>query len=157
LCFFMLLNFSCFGSFFYFSAMLIRMELARIVITEMNSQQALILREVNGNRELPIVIGIVEATTIDRRVKRIESPRPLTHDLLCNTIEVLDGKIQDIFIHRFEDQTYFAALRVIHGNELIEIDSRPSDAIAVAVSFDPFLPILIQEEVLNQAIAASME
>ncbi|MDR3197578.1 MAG: bifunctional nuclease family protein [Planctomycetaceae bacterium] len=137
--------------------MLIRMELTRIVITEMNSQQALILRETNGNRELPIVIGIVEATTIDRRVRRIAAPRPLTHDLLCNTIEMLGGKIQDIFIHRFEEQTYFAALRVVHGNELIEIDSRPSDAIAVAVSFDPFLPILIHEEVLNQAIAASME
>jgi bifunctional DNase/RNase len=132
--------------------MLIRLELTRIVITEMNSQQALVLREVNGDREFPIVIGIVEATIIDRRVKRVASPRPLTHDLLCNAIELLGGKIQDIFIHRFEDQTYFAALRVIHGNELIEIDSRPSDAIAIAVSFDPFLPILIQEDVLEQAI-----
>jgi bifunctional DNase/RNase len=137
--------------------MLIRLELTRIVITEMNSQQALILREVNGNREFPIVIGIVEATIIDRRVKQVTSPRPLTHDLLCNAIELLGGTIQDIFIHRFEDQTYFAALRVIHGNELIEVDCRPSDAIAIAVSFDPFLPILIQEEVLDQAIAASME
>jgi bifunctional DNase/RNase len=148
----------CFGLLFlFFFAMLIRLELTRIVITEMNNQQALILREVNGDREFPIVIGIVEATVIDRRVKRVVSPRPLTHDLLCNSIELLGGKIQDIFIHRFEDQTYFAALRVIHGNELIEIDSRPSDAIAVAVSFDPFLPILIQEEVLNQAIAASIK
>jgi bifunctional DNase/RNase len=135
--------------------MLICLELTRIVITEMNNQQALILREVNGNREFPIVIGIVEATAIDRRVKRVTSPRPLTHDLLCNSIEILGGKIQDIFIHRFEDQTYFAALRVIHGNELIEIDCRPSDAIAIAVSFDPFLPILIQEEVLDQVIRSN--
>ncbi|MDR2439491.1 MAG: bifunctional nuclease family protein [Planctomycetaceae bacterium] len=123
----------------------------------MNSQQVLVLREVNGTRELPIVIGIIEATIIDRRVKRIASPRPLTHDLLCNTIEILGGKIQDIFIHRFEEQTYFAALRVICGNELIEIDSRPSDAIAVAVSFDPFLPILVHEEVLNQVINIATE
>ncbi|MDR0335821.1 MAG: bifunctional nuclease family protein [Planctomycetaceae bacterium] len=137
--------------------MLIRLELIRIVITEIHNQQAVILREVNGDRELPIVIGIVEATSIDRRVRRIESPRPLTHDLLCNTIEILGGKIQDILIHRFEDQTYFAALRVIHGNNLIEIDCRPSDAIAVSVSFDPFLPILIQEDVLNQAITVLIE
>ncbi|MDR1964964.1 MAG: bifunctional nuclease family protein [Planctomycetaceae bacterium] len=135
----------------------IRLELARIVITEITNQHALILREVNGNRELPIVIGIFEETIIERRVKRFEPPRPLTHDLLCNAIEILGGKIQDIFIHRFEEETFFAVLRVVHGNELIEIDCRPSDAIAVAVSFDPFLPILIQEDVLDQAIALSIE
>jgi bifunctional DNase/RNase len=123
----------------------------------MNNQQAVVLREVNGTREFPLVVGIFEASIIDRRVKKVDSPRPLTHDLLCNSIEILGGEIQNVYIHRLEEQTFFATLRVVHGNELIEIDCRPSDAIAVAVSFDPYLPILIQEDVLEQAIASASE
>lgn len=130
----------------------IQLELARIVITEMNNQQVLMLREKDGHREFPIVIGIFEATTIDRRVKKVSSPRPLTHDLLCSAIEMLGGTIQDIYIHRLESQTYYASLRVVRDNQLIEIDCRPSDAIALAVTFDPWLPIMIEEEVLEQAI-----
>ena len=130
----------------------IQLELARIVITEMNNQQVLVLREANGKREFPIIIGIFEATTIDRRVRGVLSPRPLTHDLICNAIELLGGKIRDIYIHRLEEQTYFASLRVVRDDELIEVDCRPSDAIAIAVSFAPRLPILIEESVFEQAL-----
>lgn len=130
----------------------LELELARIIITELNNQQVLILREKGGVREIPIIIGLFEATTIDRRVKKVSTPRPLTHDLLCNVIEMLDGRIQDVYIHRLEEQMYFSSLRVIRGDELIEIDSRPSDAIAVAVSFDPWLPISIEEDVFEQAL-----
>lgn len=133
--------------------MIVQLELARIIITEMNKQQVLVLRERDGVREFPIVIGFYEATMIDRRVRDLEAPRPLTHDLLCNAIETLGGKIQDVYIHRLEQQTYFASLRVTRDDELLEIDSRPSDAIVVAVSFRPWLPILIEEEVLQQALA----
>ena len=138
--------------FLQISKMPIRLEIARIIITEMNSQQVIMLREVDGEREFPIVIGIFEATTIDRKVKQVQPPRPLTHDLLCNAIELLGGTIRDVYIHRLEENTYFSSLRVLHGEELIEIDSRPSDAIAVAVSFDPWLPIFIEENVLDKAI-----
>jgi len=131
---------------------MLELEIAKIIITEMNNQQVLILKEKNGSRELPIVIGIFEATAIDRRVKNVTAPRPLTHDLVCNAIEILGGTIRDIYIHRLEEQTYFASLRIVKGEELLELDSRPSDAIAIAVSFDPWLPIWIEEEVLEQAI-----
>ena len=131
---------------------MLSLELSRIIISEINNQQVIMLREVGGNREFPIVIGIFEATSIDRRVKQVASPRPLTHDLFCNAVELLGGRVQDIYIHRMEEQTYFASIRVVRNGELLEIDSRPSDAIAIAVSFQPPLPILIDELVFERSL-----
>jgi len=126
----------------------VQMELTRIIISENNDQQIIFLKEVDGERTFPIVIGIFEATSIDRRVKNLPAPRPLTHDLLANAIELLGGELQDIFISELRDHTYFAKLRIRHEGELIEVDSRPSDAIAVAVTAD--VPIYVAEEVLNE-------
>jgi bifunctional DNase/RNase len=130
----------------------IQMELSRIIISEINDKQVIYLREVDGSRTFPIVIGIFEATSIDRRVKRYETPRPLTHDLLVNVIEQMGGELQDVIISELKDQIYLARLRVRHEGELIEIDARPSDAIAVAVTCDPVLPIYVNEEVLGDAL-----
>lgn len=129
-----------------------QMELSRIIINEINDQQVIYLREVDGDRMFPILIGIFEATSIDRRVKEIESPRPLTHDLLVNLVESMDGEFQDVIISELREHTYYALLRVRHEGELLEIDARPSDAIAVAVSCDPPLPIYVNEEVLNDVL-----
>lgn len=138
--------------------MQIRLEIARIIMSEMNPEQVIMLREADGVREFPIVIGICEARAIDFKVrKKMPVRRPLTHDLLCNTVEMLGGTIQDVYIHRLEKDTYFASLRVRRGDEQLEIDSRPSDAIAVAVSFEPWLPILIEEDVLDKAIQSLSE
>jgi bifunctional DNase/RNase len=125
------------------------MELARIVISEVTSEQVIWLREIDGPRSFPILIGIFEATSIDRRVKGFEAPRPLTHDLLVNAVELLGGEFQDVVINELKDHTYFAQLRVRQEGELVEIDARPSDAIAVAVSCDPPLPIYVSEDVLH--------
>jgi uncharacterized protein len=126
----------------------VQMELTRIIISENNEQQIIFLKEVDGDRTFPIVIGIFEATSIDRRVKGLPAPRPLTHDLLASTIDLLGGELQDIFISELRDHTYFAKLRIRHEGELIEVDSRPSDAIAVAVTVD--VPIYVSEDVLNE-------
>src|SRR2546429_6375669 len=126
------------------------MELKRIIINEVHDQQVIMLREVEGERSFPIVIGIFEATSIDRRVKGLPAPRPLTHDLLANTIELLGGELQDIFISELRDHTYYAKLRIRSSGEIIEVDSRPSDAIAVAVTVD--VPIFVAEEVLDEVI-----
>jgi bifunctional DNase/RNase len=125
------------------------MELKRIVINEIHEQQVIMLREVDGERSFPIVIGIFEATSIDRRVKGVQSPRPLTHDLITNVVDQLGGDLQDIFISDLRDHTYFARLRIRKEGELIEIDCRPSDAIAVAVTAR--VPIYVSEEVLTEA------
>src|ERR1700745_2234193 len=110
------------------------MELKRIIISEVHDQQVIMLKEVEGDRSFPIVIGIFEAHSIDRRVKKMPSPRPLTHDLVTSVIDNMGGELQDILISEFRDHTYFAKLRIRHEGELVEIDSRPSDAIAVAVT-----------------------
>lgn len=126
------------------------MELARIIISDVNEQQVVYLREIEGQRAFPILIGIFEAASINRHVKGEDSQRPLTHDLLRNTIEELGGELQDVVINNLQDHTYFALLRVKRDGELIEIDSRPSDAIALAVQFKPPLPIYVDDSVLEQ-------
>src|SRR4029079_17208943 len=110
------------------------MELRRIIISEIHEQQVIMLREVDGERSFSIMIGIFEATSIDRRVKKMPSPRPLTHDLVTAVVEQMGGEVADVYISELRDHTYFAKLRIRHSGELIEIDSRPSDAIALAVT-----------------------
>ncbi len=129
----------------------VQMELKRIIISEVHEQQIIVLREVDGERSFPIVIGIFEATSIDRRVKNIVPPRPLTHDLIVSVIDQLGGDLQDIVISDLQDHTYFAKLRVRKDGELVEIDCRPSDAIAVAVTAK--VPIWVAEDVLAETAA----
>ena len=128
----------------------VQMELKRIIISEIHEQQVIALKEVEGERQFPIVIGIFEATSIDRRVKGIPNPRPLTHDLVTGVVDSLGGEIQDIFISELREHTYFAKLRVRKDGELIEIDCRPSDAIALAVTAK--VPIYVAEDVLGEVL-----
>ena len=132
----------------------VQMELKRIIISEIHEQQVIALREVDGDpearRSFPIVIGIFEATSIDRRVKGIPNPRPLTHDLVANVISELGGEIQDVYISDLKEHTYFAKLRVRQQGELIEVDCRPSDAIALAVTAK--VPIYVAEDVLEEVL-----
>jgi bifunctional DNase/RNase len=125
------------------------MELKRIIINEVHDQQVIMLREVGGERSFPIVIGIFEATSIDRRVRGIPSPRPLTHDLVASVVDHLGGDLQDIVISELRDHTYFAKLRIKHEGEMVEVDCRPSDAIALAVTAK--VPIFVAEDVLSEA------
>ena len=128
------------------------MQLSRIIISEINERQVIYLREVDGDRQFPILIGIFEATSIDRRVKDLASTRPLTHDLLLQIVEQLGGELDSVLITDLQEHTYFAKLRIKHEGTTIDIDSRPSDAIAVAVTCDPPLPIYVSEEVLEEAM-----
>ena len=130
--------------------MLVRMELARIIISEINDQQVIYLREVEGDRTFPILIGLFEATSIDRRVRGEVPPRPLTHDLLKSVIEEMGGETEDVVVSSLQEHTYYARIRVRRDGELIEIDSRPSDAIALSVHYDPHLPIYVSEDVLGE-------
>lgn len=131
----------------------VEMQLARIIISEISDNQVIYLKEVDGERQFPILIGIFEATNIDRRVKSTyQPPRPLTHDLIVNVATALGAQVECVMIRQLADQTYFASLQLKKGGETIEIDSRPSDAIAVAVTFQPPLPIFVNEQVLEDAI-----
>jgi uncharacterized protein len=128
----------------------VQMELRRIIISEVDEHQVIVLKEVEGDRSFPIVIGIFEATSIDRRVRGMQSPRPLTHDLITSVVDQLGGDIQDIVISDLQDHTYFAKLRIRHEGELIEVDCRPSDAVALAVTAR--VPIYVNEAVLGEAL-----
>ena len=130
--------------------MTVQMQLSRIIISEINDQQVIYLKEVDGERQFPILIGIFEASSIDRRVKKVKPPRPLTHDLLVNVVEAMGGELDSVVISELKDHIYFAKLRIKRDGEILEVDSRPSDAIAVAVSCDPHLPIYVEEEVLEE-------
>jgi uncharacterized protein len=130
----------------------IQMELRRIIISEVDESQVIILREADGERSFPIVIGIFEATSIQRRVREMENPRPLTHDLIVNAVEQLGGEIQDVVINDLVDGTYFAHLRVKKDGEMIELDCRPSDAIAIAVTAK--VAIWVNEDVFGDATDA---
>ena len=133
------------------------MELSRIIISEINDNQVIYLKEIDGERQFPILIGIFEATSIHRRVRGEPSPRPLTHDLIVSVVENLGAEFQDVIISELRDHTYYAKLRVRHEGELVEIDARPSDAIAVAVTCRPTLPIFVNEEVLNDVLGEQNE
>jgi len=134
--------------------MLIEMQLSRIIISEINENQLVFLKEVDGERQFPILIGLFEATSIDRRVKALERPRPLTHDLLVGAVSMMGGEFDSVIINDLKDHTYFANLRIKRNGEIIELDARPSDAIAVAMTCDPHLPIYVEESVLEQAMSS---
>ena len=137
--------------------MAVPMQLARIIISELTDNQVIYLREIGGSRQFPIMIGIFEATNIDRRVKGdFTPPRPLTHDLIANVVEGLGGTIRKVVIHDLNEHTYFARLVVEDADgETIDIDARPSDAIATAVTFQPPLPIEVDESVLQAAMGGA--
>jgi len=128
------------------------MELQRIVITEMSDQHIICLREVEGKRLLPIMVGMFEAQSISRRVRGIPTQRPLTHDLLVSIAENLGGELPSVEVSELRDHTFYAKLKIKQDGSLVEIDARPSDAIAVAVTCRPALPIYVSEDVLNDIL-----
>ncbi|MCI0676863.1 MAG: bifunctional nuclease family protein [Phycisphaerales bacterium] len=127
------------------------MELSRIFIREMTDMQIIELSEVDGDRTFPIVIGLPEAFAIERRLKGIEIPRPQTHDLLASVIRDLGGKLKRIVINDLSEGTFFAKLVIDQDGSEVEVDSRPSDAIALGVAED--VPIYVAEHVLTQTQA----
>lgn len=129
--------------------MAVRMELSRILIRETDDMHIVELREVDGERVFPIVIGLNEAAAIERRLMGQQPPRPLTHELLAGVIKGLDAKLEKILICDLKKSTFFARLILRRGDELIDIDSRPSDAIALGVAQD--VPIFVAEHVLEEA------
>jgi hypothetical protein len=126
------------------------MELSRILITEFGEQQVIFLKEKGGERSFPILIGTAEALAIDRRLKGVQTPRPMTHELLANVISSLGAKINHIVINDIRDHTFIATLYLRRGTELIPVDSRPSDAIALGTAFDT--PIFVAEHVLSSVL-----
>jgi bifunctional DNase/RNase len=129
---------------------MVEMELNKIVINEKRHDQLIVLKEKNGDRILPIVIGLNEASAIKLKISGFQPPRPLTHDLLHATIENLEASIDKVIIDKLEENTFHAKLviRTSSGTTKV-IDARPSDSIALAVRANA--PIFVEDEVIKQS------
>ncbi|MCI0498081.1 MAG: bifunctional nuclease family protein [Planctomycetales bacterium] len=127
----------------------IPVELVQIIINEEVDQQIIVLRELNGQqRDFPIVIGMPEILAIDRRIKGIELPRPMTHDLLEQVIEQMGGTLQKIVINDLRDHTFFATIYIQRKGTVVAVDSRPSDAIALHAGLN--VPLFVEDQVFDQ-------
>ncbi len=125
------------------------MEIDSIRVSLENYQRVVILKQKAGDKYLLIWIGTHEAEAIAVRLQEVQVPRPLTHDLLHNSIKELGGAIEKVTISGLENDTYFARIGVRMGEKSVDIDSRPSDALAVAVRAK--VPIFVEDEVMEKA------
>ncbi len=126
----------------------IEVELSKIIINEASDQQVIVLKERYGQRSFPIVIGIVEIFAIDRRLKGITPPRPMTHDLLDRVIQTLGAKIERIIVNDLRNHTFYARIVLSMNGKIVEVDSRPSDAIALGAATNA--PIFVSEQVFEK-------
>jgi bifunctional DNase/RNase len=125
----------------------VEVELSRIIFNEKASQQIIVLKEIGGSRGFPIVIGTPEILAIDRRLKGLMAPRPMTHDLLDTVIRALGADIEKILISDLRDHTFFAEIYLNVDGNTVRIDSRPSDAIALGVASET--PIFVADHVFD--------
>jgi len=135
--------------------MLIQMKVEGLLFDPRSGMYILLLQQVDGNGTLPIWIGKPEADSIALALGKVITPRPLTHDLIKNVFDSLDVKASRIIITEIIENTYYALIYVKDGNREITIDSRPSDAVAVALRVQ--VPIFVEEDVLDVRKADELE
>jgi len=120
-----------------------------------NQASGVILKEIKGERTLPIIIGEYEAQSIALGLEKIKPPRPITHDLTLSMLESLMAKIEKIEVTELKDNTYYAIIYIRRNSTVFQIDSRPSDALALAVRKN--IPIFVAEEVMEKGAYTSEE
>jgi uncharacterized protein len=128
---------------------MIELSLVGVRVELPSNQPIVLLKETQGDRYLPIWIGAVEATAIAFALQGVQTPRPMTHDLLRDIMNETDIQVERVLINDLVDSTFFAVIRMALDGKTAEVSSRPSDAIALAVRIDA--PIFAAEEVLEQA------
>lgn len=129
---------------------MIQVELSKIIIDEKRQDQIIVLKEKFGERQFPIVIGFVEASSIKIKLSGVELPRPMTHDLLVAVINGLEATVERLIIDKMLNNTFHAKmeLRTV-SQEIITVDARPSDGIAVAVRSGA--PIYVEDDIFEKA------
>lgn len=125
------------------------MRIHSIMFDLMAKSPVVILKEEEGSRYLPILIGVFEAAAIDMGLKGKRAPRPMTHDLISNVLHEVHLKVTQVQIAKIEDHTFFANIILFDEGTPVEIDARPSDAIAIAIRENA--PIMVHEDILNDA------
>jgi hypothetical protein len=131
----------------------IEMKIRGLMMDPVTNMPIVILKDVNGNMILPIWVGIYEANAIALEIEKVSTPRPMTHDLLKNVLVGLNASVQKVVVNELRDDTFFALIWVEQDGQVISIDSRPSDALALALRLD--CPIYVEEEVLKSSKLSS--
>ena len=128
---------------------LVAMSIKGLMLDPVSNSPIVVLKDDAEKFFLPIWVGIFEANAIALQLENVTTPRPMTHDLLRNMISELDGRVTRVVINDLRDSTFFAQIRVISGERTLELDARPSDAIALALRVEA--PIYVAQSVLDQA------
>lgn len=129
--------------------MQIEMTIKGLMVDPVTNMPIVILRDEGGERVLPIWVGIFEANAIALQIENVETPRPMTHDLLRNVISDLQGAVEKIVVSDLKDNTFYAVIYVRLAGGLVAIDARPSDAIALALRVSA--PIYVEDNVIQDA------
>ena len=129
--------------------MLIEMTIKGLMVDPITNMPIVILKDKDGDRVLPIWVGIFEANAIALQIENIATPRPMTHDLLRNVISDLDGQVDRVVVSDLKDNTFYAVIHLTVRGERVAVDARPSDAIALALRTRA--PILVEETVIDNA------
>ena len=129
--------------------MLIEMTIKGLMVDPVTNMPIVILKDKQGDRVLPIWVGIFEANAIALQIENVATPRPMTHDLLRNIIADLDGQVDRVVVCDLKDNTFYAIIHLTVRGERVAIDARPSDAIALALRTRS--PILVEENVIDSA------
>jgi len=131
----------------------IEMKIRGLMMDPVTNMPIVILKDLAGTQVLPIWVGIYEANAIALEIEKVATPRPMTHDLLKNLLLGLETGVQKVVVSELKDETFYAVIWLERGGELISIDSRPSDALALALRVD--CPIFVEEEVLKSSKSAA--
>ena len=129
--------------------MLIEMTIKGLMVDPITNMPVIILKDKEGERVLPIWVGIFEANAIALQIENIATPRPMTHDLIRNIIADLEGQVDRVVVCEFKDETFYAVIHMTVRGERLAVDARPSDAIALALRTKS--PILVEEGVIDNA------
>ena len=129
--------------------MWVEMKVRGLALDPVSNMPIIILRDEEEKRSLPIWVGLFEANAIALELEKISTPRPMTHDLIKNILESVEAKVEKIVVNDLRDNTFFALIHLRLGEEEITVDSRPSDAIALALRVGA--PILVDEDVVRRA------
>lgn len=127
----------------------VEMRIKGLMLDPITNMPIVILSDLEGHRILPIWVGFFEANAIALQMENVTTPRPMTHDLLKNVIAGLNATVKKIVVNNLWDNTFYALVFLETGGETVAIDSRPSDAIALALRMKS--PIFVEEEVINKA------
>jgi uncharacterized protein len=139
--------------FFEEARMEVEMKIRGLMMDPVTNMPIVVLKDAQGTAVLPIWVGIYEANAIALEIEKVQTPRPMTHDLLRNVFLGLDVRVQKVVVNDLKDDTFFALIWVERNGEIMSIDSRPSDALALALRVD--CPIFVEDEVLKSSKVSS--